>query len=697
MAAAPEPGTNTVVLQPCTGISANYTTPRGSPSSSSGSPRLIGTNMGTSDSGAVGSSSNGSQSLISPNMGRGHIRAAGSSSTSSRKGSGRGDPQTLRILTWNGHGLSGSKLLALEALSSEERADIIVSTETELQKEDIPTLPGFDSFLPKVINSTRRRAAMFIRKQFYAEQLLTPADIPVVAAKLNNKTAVIGIYRQFCLPTSTRTSSTRGLIFENGQMDSLAELITDLSDKFKYLLVVGDLNLDMARADNLDYYRHSLLSRWKSLCEEHSLIWMPTGPTFKSDGSFDGTHKMATLDHVYSRSSDVGVAKVLPDAGSDHSPVVATVHVGAARAKKKDKKRRTERNWKSLDKKALEVFLLSWDWQPVLDSKNVDTISHLINEAIMAALDMVAPLKEFVTPNNSLRLKPDTRAMMRARDAAKRAGNKQYKVLRNKALSLVRRDFVQSNLSRIVRGGQSSAWSIVAEVNGKEKDHCLPLPDGCNTNFSAANVCNDFFVRKIERLRQGFSKNPSIPDNESQFDSIGNFRFQCVGIAKVREALKTLAPKNAVGIDGIPITVYKAAWAALALPVVHLVNQVISTSTWPMEWKIATIVPVLKNGKPRMDIASYRPVSLLCAISKLVERVLFNQIAEHIESNGILPHEQHGFRASRGVDTALARLFTNIALAKDRGSKVGLLAFDFSAAFDTVDAKVLLKKIPLDE
>ena len=62
---------------------------------------------------------------------------------------------------------------------------------------------------------------------------------------------------------------------------------------------------------------------------------MPTGPTFKSDGSFDGTHKMATLDHVYSRSSDVGVAKVLPDAGSDHSPVVATVHVGAARAKKK--------------------------------------------------------------------------------------------------------------------------------------------------------------------------------------------------------------------------------------------------------------------------------------------------------------------------------------------------------------------------
>ena len=87
--------------------------------------------------------------------------------------------------------------------------------------------------------------------------------------------------------------------------------------------------------------------------------------------------------------------------------------------RKRDKKRRTERNWKSFDKKALEVFLLSWDWQPVLDSKNVNTISHLINEAIMAALDMVAPLKEFVTPNNSLRLKPDTRAMMRARDAAK--------------------------------------------------------------------------------------------------------------------------------------------------------------------------------------------------------------------------------------------------------------------------------------
>ena len=171
------------------------------------------------------------------------------------------------------------------------------------------------------------------------------------------------------------------------------------------------------------------------------------------------------------------------------------------------------------------------------------------------------------------------------------------------------------------------------------------------------------------------------------------FTFSCVGTAAVKRALQKLAPKTAVGVDNIPITVFKMAWSALAIPLVHIVNLVITTGEWPNEWKESLITPVLKKGKPRLEIGSYRPVALLCAVSKLVERVLYDQLIDHVESQGLLPPEQHGYRQNRGVDTALASMLLQVARAIDKGLKVGISAFDYSAAFDTVEPAVLNRKL----
>ena len=171
------------------------------------------------------------------------------------------------------------------------------------------------------------------------------------------------------------------------------------------------------------------------------------------------------------------------------------------------------------------------------------------------------------------------------------------------------------------------------------------------------------------------------------------FTFHITGIQEVKKALWQLPPKTALGVDKIPITAYKAAWGPLAMPIVHVVNLVIQSGQWPREWKQAIIIPGLKTGKPPLEVSSYRPVALLCAISKIVERVLYNQLVDYIESQNILPQEQHDYRAGRGTHTALASMFAKIARAMDRGLKVGLSAFDFSSAFDTIDPAVLDSKL----
>ena len=86
-------------------------------------------------------------------------------------------------------------------------------------------------------------------------------------------------------------------------------------------------------------------------------------------------------------------------------------------------------------------------------------------------------------------------------------------------------------------------------------------------------------------------------------------------------------------------------------------------------------------------------MALLCSVSKICERVLYNQLVSFIESHCILPDEQHGYRVSRSVDTALASTMGKIADALDRGMKIGMAAFDFSSAFDTIEATVLDSKL----
>jgi len=293
-----------------------------------------------------------------------------------------------------------------------------------------------------------------------------------------------------------------------------------------------------------------------------------------------------------------------------------------------------------------------------------------------------------------VRLSSDTRKVMRARDKARKEGSKNYKHLRNQALSRVRRDHVKYNLARIQRGGQSAAWKVVSEVCGKANPQgaSLPLPGGCADNEDASNRCNNFYIEKVLKLRAGMSLDQPSP-NSPQATSLRG--FSGVSTATVKKALLKLQPTPAQGVDGIPINVFKQAWSPLALPLTHLVNIILSTATWPNRWKKSIVVPILKPGKPRLEVSSYRPISLLCAISKLVERVISDQLLEHATTVGHLPNEQHGFRHGRSVDTALASTLNNAALALQcpRTNKAKIAAYDFSAAFDTVDPNVLLSKL----
>ena len=112
-------------------------------------------------------------------------------------------------------------------------------------------------------------------------------------------------------------------------------------------------------------------------------------------------------------------------------------------------------------------------------------------------------------------------------------------------------------------------------------------------------------------------------------------------------------------------------------------NKSLNEGQFPQAWKEALVTPVLKKGDAKMK-ENYRPVSCLPAASKLLEMLVCDQTTNFMESNKLLPENQHGFRAKRSTMTAWANLQRNWTQNTDEKKVTGILLWDLSAALNAL-------------
>ena len=148
----------------------------------------------------------------------------------------------------------------------------------------------------------------------------------------------------------------------------------------------------------------------------------------------------------------------------------------------------------------------------------------------------------------------------------------------------------------------------------------------------------------------------------------------------------------ATGVDGIPVLVLKLAAPVIASPIAHLIALSIKHRKVPKTFKSSIVVPIYKGkGKPINSPSSYRPVAILPALSKVLEKVILQQLTPFLEKK--LPPCQFGFRPGRSATAAVATAHGAWAKASSAGRVTGIAAFDLTAAFDTVDHKILCQKL----
>jgi len=158
------------------------------------------------------------------------------------------------------------------------------------------------------------------------------------------------------------------------------------------------------------------------------------------------------------------------------------------------------------------------------------------------------------------------------------------------------------------------------------------------------------------------------------------FHFKYVLPEDIIGAINSIKSK-AMGIDQIPIDFIKLCLPAL-LPVLdHLFNYSLQNSIFPSIWKLANIISVPKIKVPK-ESKDYRPVSILCILRKVLEKIVHKQVVEYLNEHSILPQNQSGFRKCHSTETALLKATDDIREAIDKKMMSLLVLLDFSKAFD---------------
>ena len=235
---------------------------------------------------------------------------------------------------------------------------------------------------------------------------------------------------------------------------------------------------------------------------------------------------------------------------------------------------------------------------------------------------------------------------------------------------------------------QSRLFKTVSSLWNKKGTKILP--DTFKSSLDLANSFNAFFKSKVQNIRKelGPVETAQIciepPSDSSKF-----VNFRTVTMEKLKEVLSGMDIKTSFD-DPVPANVLESTLDTILPSILQLVN--LSLTTGDINGlKESVISPILKNLKlDRNILANYRPIMNLQFLSKLIEKIVLEQLNEHMSLNNLHCPQQFAYKKHHSTENMLLQIVDDVLIGFEKNSGTILVLLDMSAAFDTVDIKKLL-------
>lgn len=164
---------------------------------------------------------------------------------------------------------------------------------------------------------------------------------------------------------------------------------------------------------------------------------------------------------------------------------------------------------------------------------------------------------------------------------------------------------------------------------------------------------------------------------------------------EVKFFINTLKNSKAPGLDGINSIMLKKMTATFFKVITEIFNWCLKNGYFPKLFKTAKVIPILKPGKEAKSPKSYRPISMLNCLDKVLEKIVLNRLNTFTEDNNILQKEQFGFRKDHSTVHQVKRIVNFISNNKSSRKSTGIVFLDIEKAFDSIWHNGLIYKLHL--
>ena len=477
---------------------------------------------------------------------------------------------------------------------------------------------------------------------------------------------------------------------------------------------MGDVNIDFLTWTRTDLNpEHKTVKQKKLIVELFDRILsrgvkqLITSFTHSWPGQADGG-----LDHFYTNApGKISSVQVQNEGHSDHKIIHA---IRVARLIRSSARYVKLRSYKYFNENDFIEEIKQTSWWSVYCCEDANKAAELFTQIVGDILDRHAPVKVFQTRTNFAPwLSDETKNIMKERDRAQlwatSSKTKQdwatYRALRN---TVTKRLKTEKNnwQKRKLEDCSNDSGKLWANVKGWLNWATSSAPSKLFHNgrmetspINVATIMNNFYINKVQDIRANLPEANVDPLQElkkQMENSELKFQLKPVHPDLISEIISNLRNSKSAGFDNIDTKVLKLIKEEITPAITHIVNLSIKSSVFPSLWKHSKVIPLFKPGaKDHLSPKSYRPVAILPVVSKVLERVVFLQIVEYMDTNALFHPNHHGFRSLHSTSTAMLQMYDSWVEALDKGEMAGVAMIDQSAAFDCVDHGILMSKLKL--